>query len=223
MWCCIALCCLVWSVTIAEEIEQSGMEGRVVMSESTHEHCHQAFSCRLLKPLIRSAGGAVSRIPRYEVLDTAWGGGGGGGGVGGNRRRWTERVDMLNELSALPKVVLDILDKVREAASTPTSHAAGDEAAAAATAAASSVTVAVGPSAASPSAASGHHRERVEAVAAGWSKPPHSSGYRNLAINELAQANGHHSSSSSSGSANGSTNTSSSVMPALSEDEKERD
>ena len=88
-------------MTIAEEVEQSGLAGRVVISDATHQHCQQSFVCRLLKPLTRSATHSV--IPRYEVL-----------GLAGGRR--TERLSLPlddSKLSALPKVVLDILHKVR--------------------------------------------------------------------------------------------------------------
>ena len=91
-------------MTIAEEIEQGGLEGRVVISGSTHQHCQHSFVCRLLDPLTRSA--TLTSIPRFEVLRP----------VSGRRRELSvsayraERVDM--ELSALPKVVLDILKKV---------------------------------------------------------------------------------------------------------------
>ena len=102
-------------MTIAEEIEQSGLAGRVVISGPTHSHCHEAFVCRTLKPLTRSA--TLATIPRYEVLQA----------VSGSKRREremavssprsssaSERVEL--ELSALPTVVLDILHKVRAAA-----------------------------------------------------------------------------------------------------------
>ena len=94
------------TVTIAEEIEQSGLAGRVVISGPTHDLCHHSFVCRPMKPLTRSATLAV--IPRFEVV----------GPVSGRRRvelsvsaPQAERVDL--ELSALPQVVLDILHKVR--------------------------------------------------------------------------------------------------------------
>ena len=98
-----------WLVTIAEEIEQSGLEGRVVISGSTQQHCQHSIVCRPLKPLTRAA--TLTTIPRYEVM----------GLVAGSRRRGrsqsvqathSERVDLSMELSALPQVVLDILHKV---------------------------------------------------------------------------------------------------------------
>ena len=185
-------------MTIAEEIEQSGMEGCVVMSESTHEHCHHSFNCRLLKPLSRSAAGTVTRIPRYEVLGLS--------PNGHASRQRAERVNMLDELSALPKVVLEILRKVIGAASTPAGSSAHDETAPAA-------------AAQSNSTAGEQNRERMDAVAAavsgtGWAKP-RSGAYRDRAISELTHANGQHNSDSSS--------SSNFAMPLLSEDEKERE
>ena len=91
------------TVTLAEEMEHSGVAGGVVISGETHRAVGGAFACRAMSELAWSGG----LLQRWRVLHCRTELGVYGGGQGGEEGE--------GGLPSLPGVVSDILRKVHEA------------------------------------------------------------------------------------------------------------